>query len=213
MSKSGVQSKGFERKRSKLAVRALLSLLFGGGLVYLAFHDLDWPGLKTALKEADYFWLIPYFGSLAAIQIVRAWRWRYLLEPIAPRMPSSWRILTVSWVGFMAIIALPLRLGEMVRPYLISDPAPAKGKKGQKDSGKRLRMSAALGTIAVERVVDGLIVSIFLFVVFLFLRHQGRGPSWMMAMRRHRAVTSLTMWVDSRITMSPASSASRFWKR
>jgi hypothetical protein len=43
-------------------------------------------------------------------------------------------------------------------------------------------MSAALGTVAVERVVDGLMVSVFLFVVFLVLRYEGRGTAWMMAL-------------------------------
>jgi hypothetical protein len=95
-------------------------------------------------------------------------------------MPGTWKILTVSWVGFMAIIALPLRLGEMVRPYLISDPAPQRDEEDLAPGKERLRMSAALGTVAVERVVDGLIVSVFLFVVFLVLRHQGLGASWMM---------------------------------
>ncbi len=129
--------------------------------------------MAQAFGAADYRWLVPFFGSLAVVQLLRAWRWVFLLRPIAPTMPSTWRVLTASWVGFMAIIALPLRLGEVVRPYLISDPT------GQK--GERLRMSAALGTIAVERVVDGLVVSLFLFVVFLSLEAAGQGTTWMMA--------------------------------
>lgn len=167
----------------KLLTRAILSLSVGGLLVYLAFRDLDWAGLAAALRGADYFWLLPYFGTLAVVQVVRAWRWRFLLEPIAPERPSDWRVLSVSWVGFMAIIALPLRLGEVVRPYLISDPKEKSSEPREEEGpGGRLRMSAALGTIAVERVVDGLIVSVFLFVTFFVLQTQGRGTSWMMAM-------------------------------
>ena len=157
----------------RFLVRFLLSLLVGAGFAYLAFRDMRWDAMAEAFAAADYLWLFPFFGSLALVQLLRAWRWVFLLEPIAPKMPSTWRVLTVSWVGFMAIIALPLRLGEVVRPYLISDPASRKGD--------RLRMSAALGTIAVERVVDGLVVSLFLFVVFLSLDAAGKGTTWMMA--------------------------------
>jgi len=173
----------------------------GGFLIYLAFRDLDWSGLAAALRGADYFWLLPYFGTLAVVQVVRAFRWRFLLEPIAPKTPSNWRVLSVSWVGFMAIIALPLRLGEVVRPYLISDPKRkgANRKRGEKQ-GARLRMSAALGTIAVERVVDGLIVSVFLFVTFFVLQAQGRGTSWMMAM----GWTALTVFGGAMVFLSLA---------
>jgi glycosyltransferase 2 family protein len=54
----------------------------------------------------------------------------------------------------MAILALPVRLGEFVRPwYVVRD-------------GK-IRMSAALGTVAVERIVDGLLISALFFVGYL----------------------------------------------
>ncbi len=158
----------------RYAGRFLLSAFVGGLLLFLAFRDLDWQGMRAAFAEADYLWLLPFLGAMAGVEFFRAWRWRFLLEPIAPELPSTWRMLTVAWVGFAAIIALPLRLGEVVRPYLISDP---RGREGP-----RLRMSAALGTIAVERVVDGLLVTFFLFAVFASLRWQGRGASWMMGL-------------------------------
>ncbi len=172
----------------KILFRAFLSLSVGGLFAYLAFRDLDWEGLVKSLRGADYRWLIPYFGTLVGVHVVRAWRWKYLLQPVAPEMPSNWRIISVSWVGFTAILALPLRLGEVVRPYLIADPRKkdsrcdddaTDGNRESDDRG-RLRMSAALGTIAVERVVDGLIVSIFLFTVFFILDSRGQGTSWMM---------------------------------
>jgi hypothetical protein len=54
----------------------------------------------------------------------------------------------------MAILALPIRLGEFVRPYFVT-------REG------RIRMSAAVGTVAVERIVDGLLISILFFVSYL----------------------------------------------
>jgi len=69
-------------------------------------------------------------------------------------------------VGFMAILALPARLGEFVRPALIR-------KRGE------VSAAAALGTIAVERITDGLMVSVVVFVAFFSLRGPG-APDWMM---------------------------------
>jgi uncharacterized membrane protein YbhN (UPF0104 family) len=66
----------------------------------------------------------------------------------------------------MAILALPARLGELVRPGLLR-------KRGD------LSASKALGTVAVERVVDGLLVSLFVFGALFSLRGPG-APSWMM---------------------------------
>jgi hypothetical protein len=54
----------------------------------------------------------------------------------------------------MAMLALPVRLGEFVRPYFLARDG-------------KLRMSAALGTVAVERIVDGLLISILFFGSYL----------------------------------------------
>src|SRR5439155_3364540 len=84
---------------------------------------------------------------------LRAWRWRHLLQPIGVSLPAG-RLLAISSVGFMAILALPVRLGEFVRPYYVV-------RAGQS------RMSAVLGTVAVERIVDGLVIAVLFFGCYL----------------------------------------------
>jgi len=92
-------------------------------------------------------WALPaYAALLLAVNWLRAARWRHLLAPIAA-VPVR-RVIAVSWVGFAAIAILPLRLGELARPLLIAD--------------ERISRSAALGTIAAERVLDGVVVSMVL---------------------------------------------------
>jgi uncharacterized membrane protein YbhN (UPF0104 family) len=58
-------------------------------------------------------------------------------------------MLPVAFAGFLAILIMPLRTGELARPFLIKRHAG-------------VSMSAALGTIAIERVVDGMLVSLWL---------------------------------------------------
>ncbi|CAN5456566.1 lysylphosphatidylglycerol synthase transmembrane domain-containing protein [soil metagenome] len=99
------------------------------------------------------------------MQVCRSLRWNHLLAPLGFHVPTG-PLLAISAVGFMAILALPARLGELVRPGLLR-------KRG-------VSATAALGTVAVERIVDGLLVSLFVFGAFFALRGPS-SPGWMMA--------------------------------
>lgn len=94
-----------------------------------------------------------YVATLAVTHLFRGWRWKYLLRPIGVSLPLH-RLLLISSVGFMAILALPVRLGEFVRPYFVV-------RDGQS------RMSAVLGTVAVERIIDGLVISVLFFITYV----------------------------------------------
>jgi uncharacterized protein (TIRG00374 family) len=111
-----------------------------------------------------------YVATLAVTHLFRAWRWDFLLRPLGVSVPLR-RLLPISSVGFMAILALPVRAGEFVRPYFVARET-------------RVRMSAALGTVAVERIVDGLVLSILFFVSYLLSDHDGfprelRAGAWL----------------------------------
>jgi uncharacterized protein (TIRG00374 family) len=154
----------------KLAINWLLSI----GMLALCVW-LVWPNHETRVQLAAVFarldlgdmapYLVAYGGLLVVVQLGRSLRWNYLLAPLGVRIPNG-ELLAMSSVGFMAILALPARLGELVRPGLLR-------KRGD------LSASAALGTVAVERVVDGLLVSLFVFGA-LFARRGPGAPSWMM---------------------------------
>lgn len=70
-------------------------------------------------------------------------------------------------VGFMAMFLFPLRLGELVRPYLVKRAAAAPGAPPPPEG--RVRMTAVLATVVVERIVDGLVVTLLLFASMSFL--------------------------------------------
>jgi uncharacterized protein (TIRG00374 family) len=153
----------------KLAINLTLSL----GMLALCMW-LVWPDATVRMQLGAAFealelasfapYLGMYIGLLVIVQLTRALRWNYLLAPLGVRIPNG-PLLAISSVGFMAILALPARLGEFVRPGLMR-------KRG-------ISASAALGTVAVERIVDGLLVSLFVFVAFFALRGP-QSPGWMM---------------------------------
>ncbi len=98
--------------------------------------------------------LATYVMMLAIIHWLRVLRWRPLLEPYA-QVPVR-ALNRAGAIGFMAVFLLPLRLGEFVRPLLLArdnvdhEPVP---------------FGAGLGSIALERIMDGLLVAALLFVV------------------------------------------------
>ena len=153
----------------KLALKLALTLAFMALCLWLAFpRREDYAKLAQGLATIDWTYVWLFVPTAAVMHVFRAWRWEYLLRPLGAHVPF-WRLFNVSSVGFMAILALPVRLGEFVRPYLVAE----KGK---------LSMSAALGSVAVERTVDGLLVSLYLFVSFLFLQGphaaEARAVAW-----------------------------------
>jgi glycosyltransferase 2 family protein len=179
----------------KLALKLGATLLFTALCVWLAFPQAEaFTQLRRGLAFLDWSYVWLYLLTAALMQLFRAWRWEYLLRPLGAHVPF-WRLMSISSIGFMAILALPIRLGEFVRPYLVAASGPdglrpagasAGGSgnppevPGSIDQG-RLRMSAALGSVAVERTVDGLLVSLYLFVSFLFLRGPHAGEARIVA--------------------------------
>ena len=142
------QSKASAQPRSRVVVKVLASCAFGGVLLY-ALEQAGLPLLPPARAfQQVKWWTVPLAALLSvAATLVRSARWRLLLRPIAN--VSGRRALSAALVGGGAVVVMPFRLGEMVRPYLIS-----------KD--KRVPLLAALGTVVAERIIDGLFLSVML---------------------------------------------------
>jgi hypothetical protein len=138
----------------KLIAKIALSLAVGVLCIALAVHKIDLQQTKAVLLAMPLEAVLLYALSMVPVHLLRAWRWKYLLRPIGVSLPFR-RLMIISTVGFMAILALPFRLGEFARPYYVA-------KEGQS------RMSEVLGTVAVERIVDGLVIAILLFATYLF---------------------------------------------
>jgi uncharacterized protein (TIRG00374 family) len=130
--------------------RVLVSLLIGGGFVWLLMRGgLPLIPPKEALAELPMASVAASYALLALGILLRTHRWVYLVRPVAPELPAR-RIMGVCMLGFAAVFLAPLRSGELVRPYLISQ------------GGKPTFMQAT-GTVAAERIIDGLVVTVFTF--------------------------------------------------
>ena len=145
---------GFVRRH---AAKLIASAVITASVIF----TLEKGGLKLWPDSGNFahvrWWTLgAYFLTLIVTTYFRAMRWRFLLRSIA-EVPRK-RVLAVSWIGFAAILIMPFRLGEFVRPFMIRE----KGK---------ISMPAATGTVVAERVVDGLYLSIVLALALVFVPH------------------------------------------
>lgn len=135
--------------KAKFWLGIIISIIF----LYLFFRKVDFHGLWDALREVNYLYLIPVllFNSLGFI--IRAERWKYLLNPV--KRIGIMSLFSATIIGFAANNLLPARLGEIVRAYVI----------GRKEN---ISKSSAFATIVVERFFDGLMVILFIFFLLTF---------------------------------------------
>jgi uncharacterized membrane protein YbhN (UPF0104 family) len=89
--------------------------------------------------------MVALFGLLWLVgTFFRVYRWVHLLRPIEPDV-APMRTFGIGLVGFAAIFA-PLRMGEVARPLLVARDG-------------KISFIQALGTVAAERIVDGLMLT------------------------------------------------------
>jgi len=132
-------------------VKAILPILLGLYLFWYFFSSMSDEHIlsfKKALREANYFWvflaMVLEFISLWS----RAYRWKYMLEPMGYR--SSWaNRYHAMMIGYLANYTIP-RAGEPVRSAMLfrSDGIP---------------FAKSFGTIVVERAVD--VIMLLLIVI------------------------------------------------
>jgi hypothetical protein len=133
--------------------------LLGSAVVIAGFVAVLRAGALPVVPSRDAFdrmawWAIPAFTlAWTVVLFVRSARWVYLLAPIH-HVPLR-RVISVSLIGYAALVLLPFRMGEVVRPALIRE----------KD---KLSAWAATGTVGAERITDGLCLSLFFFAALSF---------------------------------------------
>lgn len=124
------------------------------GIVVWMGYSLQLAQVYEAIRQANYWWLIPNIALIFFSMYQRAWRWRSMTAPIKEVQFS--KLLSATAVGFMANNVLPLRLGEFVRAYSLS----------KQDKG--ISKSSSLAMIFSERLVFDLATLIAIFGIVLW---------------------------------------------
>lgn len=144
-------------------LRLGLGVLLAVGLLLFFYKDMDWGKFVRNVRTADPAFLAGVVLAAILTYLLRAWRWGYLLAPMA-RVPFL-DLFSATTVGFMTALAIP-RAGEIVRPYLVAQRYA-------------VTTSAGVATIILERLFD-LLTVLLLFGGYLFVlptpEAQSQGP-------------------------------------
>lgn len=152
------------------------------GLLVFLFSKIDFNRLWAVIKSANP-WLVAAAAILnLAFFIVRAVRWRYLMEPVKKGV-SLMDLLSATMIGFMANNVLPARLGEFVRAYALAR---------REDVPK----SSVFATVVVERLFDTMSVLLLLVVVLAYMPKEIAGGS-LAGTFRNTGIVSLWLYAGA----------------
>lgn len=137
------------KRRWQLLIGFLISAFF----IYIALPGLHLSEVVASLRTANYWWIVPgvvvYFVGLWA----RSWRWHYTLRHLK-KIPLH-RLYPLICIGYFGNNVYPFRAGEVIRSYVL---------KQQED----VPISSSLATVIIERVFDGLVMLLFVFLALPF---------------------------------------------
>ncbi len=144
-------------------LRVGLGLAITVAAVWWTVRDVDFSIVAQSVRTAHLFPIL----LIAVVQVlglwVRALRWRHMTDSLTEQPIPIVVLYRATAVGFMAINVLPFRLGELLRPWFLSQEASIRG-------------SAALGTLVLERAIDFASIAMISGAVLYF--HSAGFPAW-----------------------------------
>ncbi|MBX5491253.1 MAG: flippase-like domain-containing protein [Chloroflexi bacterium] len=135
-------------------LRAMLGLAISAACVIALLTQIDPQRTWQSLSHARPGWLLATVGVLLLSMLVKAWRWGVLFYPT--RGLRLQRLFSALAIGYLVLSVVPMRLGELVRAYLIGRTEP-------------VAFTQAVGTILVEKILDVLTILAFLALLGLFM--------------------------------------------
>jgi len=127
--------------------------LLGIFIFWMVYKDQDFKRIKSILtNDVNYFWIVVslFLGLLSHIS--RTIRWNLLIEPLG-RKPRILNTFLAVMVGYLMNLALP-RMGEISRCGVIA-------------RYEKISFTKLVGTVVLERLIDVLMLLVFLAIVVL----------------------------------------------
>jgi glycosyltransferase 2 family protein len=129
----------------KLDWKGAAGIVISAALLWWALHGINFGEVWATLRRSN----VPLFLASSAVSTmvvpIRARRWRPILDPVALHLPFGmlWRATAI---GLMVNNVVPARVGELMRAYALTRETP------------RVPLPAAIASVAVDRLFDGLVV-------------------------------------------------------
>ena len=135
----------------KIGWRGLLGVVISVALLWWTLRGESFGDIWNVLRESRVTLFLLGAAVATLMFPLRAWRWHYILEPTAGKIPFGplWRATAI---GFMVNNVSPARAGELARAYVLT-----------RETG-RLPFTASLASLVVDRVFDTLVILLLLLV-------------------------------------------------
>ncbi len=147
-------------KSSRLAW--LIAMPLAAILLYFSFRGVEWRRVWTIVCGCRIPFLLAALCIGTLSYVVRAWRWRVLLNAQEKQLGFA-TVLWASSAGYLGNNFLPARAGELVRTGMIS-------------ARSHISKSYVFTTAMTERVVDAIVIVLIGSFVALGL---GQKPAWL----------------------------------
>lgn len=139
------------RKYIEFAGLCLLASL----LLWWFGRNLNWTEVRRSVGDSNPYLLVAAILLISSVYLFRALRWGALLKPLSAARFSD--LFAATTIGFSAVFLVG-RAGEFVRPVVLSMRDP------------RVRPSASLVTIVVERIYDLTAVALMFAINLIWFR-------------------------------------------
>ncbi|MCC6318619.1 MAG: flippase-like domain-containing protein [Gemmatimonadaceae bacterium] len=138
----------------KFGWRGVLGIVVSVALLAWTLRDVSMREVADVLRHSSAAMLLVSGAVATLVFPLRALRWRVILEPVAALpLGPLWRSIAI---GMMVNNVAPARAGELARAFAITREAP------------QVRFGTAFGSLAVDRIIDAVVVVVLLVIAMLF---------------------------------------------
>ncbi|MGA2740040.1 MAG: lysylphosphatidylglycerol synthase transmembrane domain-containing protein [Bryobacteraceae bacterium] len=148
------------RKMPHWAPQVLGYAISAGCLVWV-FHNYKIADLLPQLRQLEWQWVALGVALDLSVYLCQAWRWLLLYRPVS--CLPFWRTVQAIFVGLFANEVLPLRVGELIRCYLVAH-------------WNDQLISVVFASAAIERLIDGFWMVLSFVIV---AQHLTGIPGWL----------------------------------
>ena len=122
-----------------MTIRTALVTLLAIALFAWFLSRANLSAVATEIAHAQTGLIVWSIVIAAVMPVVRAIRWRYLLDPVGTTRFVP--VLKATILGFAALALLPARAGDVIRPYLVA-------------RSEQLNAASVFATVVMERALD-----------------------------------------------------------
>jgi uncharacterized protein (TIRG00374 family) len=138
----------------RVAFKYVVGLALTALLLWWVLRGVEVEALRVSWSQVSIPGLVVGALLMHGHNVFRVWRWRALLQPVRDRVPF-WPMFVAVILGYTMTWAIPGRIGELVRPALLS-------------TRENIPLGPCLGSVLLDRLGDGVAI-VLLFALGVFL--------------------------------------------